>query len=94
MQDAERRDFTFNSLFYNVTEDTIEDFTGKGLEDLRNQIVRTPLEPKITFLDDPIRVLRAIRFCARFEFKFAESLSTGMDDQAVRVRKSNSQYMM
>lgn len=50
-QDAERRDFTINSLFYNINERTVEDFTGRGLLDLRNGIMATPLEPRITFLD-------------------------------------------
>ena len=44
-EDAYRRDLTINSLFYNVNEEKIEDFTGKGITDLRAGIIRTPLEP-------------------------------------------------
>jgi len=49
-------------MFYNINENKVEDFTGKGLEDLKNQILRTPLEPLQTFLDDPLRLLRTVRF--------------------------------
>ena len=51
LQDAERRDFTINSLFYNINQRSVEDFTGKGLQDLRDGIIRTPLDPETTFLD-------------------------------------------
>ena len=44
-EDAARRDLTINALFYNINEDKIEDFTGKGLSDLEAGIIRTPLDP-------------------------------------------------
>lgn len=50
-QDALRRDFTINSLFYNLNEGMVEDFTKQGLEDLRAGVIQTPMEPKKTFLD-------------------------------------------
>lgn len=65
-EDASRRDLTINAMFYNVNRDEIEDFTGKGLVDLRDQVIRTPLEPMKTFKDDPLRMLRCIRFAARY----------------------------
>ncbi|EJU00882.1 hypothetical protein DACRYDRAFT_108237 [Dacryopinax primogenitus] len=68
LEDALRRDLTINALFYNVHTRKVEDFTGKGLADLKNGICRTPLPPRQTFLDDPLRVPRAIRFSARFNF--------------------------
>jgi tRNA nucleotidyltransferase (CCA-adding enzyme) len=49
-------------MFYNINTRQIEDYTGKGIDDLKNEIVRTPLPPKKTFIDDPLRVLRTIRF--------------------------------
>lgn len=67
-QDSFRRDFTVNSLFYNINEKKVEDFTKKGMEDLKNKIIRTPLEPKQTFLDDPLRILRGFRFSARYDY--------------------------
>lgn len=67
-EDALRRDATLNALFYNLNKDIIEDFTGRGLQDLQDGILRTPLQPLQTFLDDPLRVLRLIRFASRFDF--------------------------
>jgi tRNA nucleotidyltransferase/poly(A) polymerase len=64
-QDASRRDLTINALFYNLETSEIEDFVG-GLEDLAGMRLRTPLEPLKTFLDDPLRMLRVLRFHARF----------------------------
>ncbi|CCI44239.1 unnamed protein product [Albugo candida] len=74
LEDAERRDFTINSLYYNISNDRVEDFTERGLDDLKNGIIRTPLDPRVTFLDDPLRVLRAIRFAARFGFELDKNL--------------------
>lgn len=67
-EDAERRDSTINSLFYNIRADIIEDFTGNGIKDLYDKRIRTPLDPVKTFRDDPLRVLRTIRFASRLGF--------------------------
>ncbi|XP_041012281.1 tRNA nucleotidyltransferase cca2 isoform X2 [Juglans microcarpa x Juglans regia] len=73
-EDAYRRDLTINSLFYNINTNTVEDFTKRGIADLKSGKIVTPLPPKATFLDDPLRVLRAIRFGARFGFILDEDL--------------------
>ncbi|KAK7270384.1 hypothetical protein RIF29_23478 [Crotalaria pallida] len=73
-EDAYRRDLTINSLFYNINTDSVEDFTKRGISDLKSGKIVTPLPPKATFLDDPLRVVRAIRFGARFEFTLDEDL--------------------
>lgn len=73
-QDAFRRDLTINSLFYNLRTCKVEDHTGFGLSDLAQGLVRTPLSPRETFNDDPLRVLRSIRFAARLEFKLHSDL--------------------
>lgn len=65
-EDAFRRDLTINSLFYNINEDKIEDFTGHGIKDLITKTIRTPKEPLQTFLEDPLRVFRTIRFAAKY----------------------------
>lgn len=70
-QDAFRRDATLNALFYNLTTGEVEDFTGKGLADLEAHILRTPLEPNETFSDDPLRVLRLLRFVGQLGFSVA-----------------------
>ncbi|KDE05858.1 hypothetical protein MVLG_03801 [Microbotryum lychnidis-dioicae p1A1 Lamole] len=71
LEDAERRDLTINALFYNLRTQQIEDQTQKGLADLglvpgQPKRIRTPLESFRTFHDDPLRVIRAVRFAARF----------------------------
>jgi len=63
--DAARRDLTINALFYRLDSGEIEDFVG-GLGDLRRMLLRTPLDPLRTFIDDPLRVLRVLRFFSRF----------------------------
>jgi tRNA nucleotidyltransferase (CCA-adding enzyme) len=69
LEDAVRRDFTINSLFYNIRTHKIEDWTGRGLDDLlKHRRIVTPIDAHETFHDDPLRVLRAIRFCVRLDF--------------------------
>lgn len=68
-EDAERRDITINSLLYNVHTRQVEDHTGLGLQDLAAGLIRTPLPPLTTFLDDPLRVLRCVRFSSRFAYE-------------------------
>ena len=66
-EDALRRDATINALFYNIHSGEVEDFTG-GLNDMDAKIIRTPMDPLQTFTDDPLRVLRLVRFASRLEF--------------------------
>ncbi|XP_073023389.1 tRNA nucleotidyltransferase cca2-like isoform X1 [Primulina eburnea] len=81
-QDAYRRDLTINSMFYNINTSSVEDLTGRGIPDLKSGKIMTPSAPKETFLDDPLRVLRAIRFGARFGFVLDEELKiAAMDDE-------------
>ncbi|PHH58704.1 hypothetical protein CDD81_4809 [Ophiocordyceps australis] len=81
-QDAFRRDATINALFYNIHDNCIEDFTC-GLSDLENCIIRTPLEPLQTFTDDPLRVLRLIRFASRLKFAIDPETEKLMDHAGV-----------
>ncbi len=67
-EDALRRDFTINSLFYDVNSENVIDHAD-GLGDLRRRLVRTIGDPAIRFREDPIRILRAIRFAARLGFE-------------------------
>ena len=88
-EDAYRRDLTINSLFYNINERKVEDFTGLGLKDLKEKIVRTPLEPKQTFMDDPLRLLRTIRFANRFEFTIHPDIFEAAKDPEIKVSFSS-----
>ncbi len=63
--DSERRDLTINSMFYNINNQQVEDYVG-GLQDLQNMILKTPLDPKKTFIDDPLRVMRVLRFYSKY----------------------------
>lgn len=73
-EDAFRRDLTINCLFYNLITGEIEDFTGRGLSDLEMGIIDTPNDPVITFLDDPLRILRVFRFKCKFKFKISQRI--------------------
>ena len=67
-EDALRRDFTVNALFYDVNAETVIDHAD-GLGDLRRRLVRTIGDPTVRFREDPIRILRAIKFAARLDFQ-------------------------
>jgi poly(A) polymerase len=67
-EDALRRDFTINSLLYDVSSRTVLDHAD-GLADLRRRFVRTIGDPEVRFREDPIRILRAIKFAARLDFQ-------------------------
>jgi len=68
-EDARRRDFTINGLFYDVEREEVIDHVG-GLADLDGKLVRTIGDPDIRFQEDPVRILRAIKFAARLDFGF------------------------
>jgi poly(A) polymerase len=68
-EDARRRDFTINGLFYDVEREEVIDHVG-GLADLDAKLMRTIGDPDIRFQEDPVRILRAIKFAARLDFGF------------------------
>ncbi|HOP40497.1 MAG TPA: poly(A) polymerase, partial [Geobacteraceae bacterium] len=69
--DARRRDFTVNALAYNIDDFSILDYVG-GMEDLRNGVIRTIGDPGLRFVEDPVRMLRAVRFAALLGFTVEE----------------------
>jgi hypothetical protein len=77
------RDFTVNALFYNLKTKEVEDFTKRGICDLEEGIIRTPLPPFETFTDDPLRVFRAVRFASRFNFRCADDLIATASNPAI-----------
>lgn len=83
-EDALRRDATVNALFYNLTTNSIEDFTGRGFEDMRRKIIRTPLKPYQTFKDDPLRVLRLIRFASRLGYTIDPDTKAAMSNEDIK----------
>ena len=85
LEDAQRRDLTINTLFYNINTQLVEDVTGRGLRDLRCGLVCTPVNPLSTFTDDPLRVLRAVRFASRFNFSIDAELCGAARTNAVHA---------
>lgn len=85
--DQHRRDFTINSMAISLRHETfgvlIDPFNGQ--KDLEAGLIRTPLEPSITFSDDPLRMLRAIRFATRFDFQITRPCLEAMKAQADRI---------
>lgn len=81
-EDARRRDATVNALFYNIHTDEVEDFVG-GLKDMQARVIRTPMEPFQTFMDDPLRVLRLVRFSSRLGFAIEPSAKDCMGNESV-----------
>lgn len=71
-EDALRRDFTVNGLFYDVSTGTIIDYVG-GVADIEAGLVRTIGCPEKRFLEDPVRMLRAVKFCAKLNFEMSSS---------------------
>jgi len=84
-EDALRRDLTINALFYNINTGEIEDLTGRGLYHLSRGVICTPLPPLTTLLDDPLRILRSVRFAARLRFSMSDELRGAARDERVRT---------
>jgi poly(A) polymerase len=82
--DLRRRDFTVNALLMNF-DGKVEDRLVTGLADLRARLLRTPLDPIATFSDDPLRMLRAVRFAAQLDFELDTSLLPAMRSLADRL---------
>ena len=85
--DQKRRDFTINTLAISMNKSTFGELIDpfNGVEDLKNGIIRTPLEPNVTYSDDPLRMMRAIRFAAQLNFVIEEKSFQAIIDNAKRI---------
>ena len=83
--DCMRRDLTINALYCNVSTDEIIDITGNGVNDIRDHIIRTPAAPDLTYDDDPLRILRGIRFASRYGWDIEAETMAGMKRNVFRL---------
>jgi len=86
--DQNRRDFTINALALQLNKDNFGKLLDpfNGLEDLKHQLLKTPLEPGITYSDDPLRMMRAIRFATQLGFKIEEESLQAITDNHQRIK--------
>jgi len=86
-EDAFRRDFTINALFYDIATFSIIDFTG-GLDDLRAGLVRCIGDPAERFLEDPVRMLRAVAMAARLDFRIDAPIDEAIASTRAEIARS------
>src|SRR5260370_34570286 len=88
LQDARRRDFTINGLFYNIADFSVIDYVG-GLEDLTRKHVRVIGNPDVRFREDPVRMMRAIEFASRLGFEIEQETFAGILSHRNEVLKAS-----
>jgi len=86
--DQERRDFTINAMAFSLNENNFGELVDpfNGINDLELKIIRTPLNPDITYSDDPLRMMRAIRFASQLDFEIESESLEAIKRNAERIR--------
>lgn len=85
LEDTVRRDFTINTLLENIHTGEIRDLTGLARRDIADRVIRTPTDPQATFDDDPLRMMRAVRFAARLGFVIHPETYAAVQKMAPRL---------
>lgn len=83
-EDAKRRDFTINGIYFDPSDNTLHDFVG-GREDIQKGIIRTIGDPNERFTEDRLRMIRAIRFAARFQFHIDIETEKAIQENAISL---------
>jgi poly(A) polymerase len=86
-EDAVRRDFTINALFYTIADFSIIDPVG-GMEDLKSGLIRTIGDPRVRFTEDPVRMIRAVRFASMLGFNIEERTGAAMAELCGTINKA------
>ena len=92
-EDAFRRDFTVNALFYNIADRSIIDYVG-GLDDIRARVIRSIGDPNERFQEDPVRMLRAVVLAARLDFSLDPPVETAIKTQRHRLAQASPARMI
>ncbi len=94
--DQKRRDFTINALAISLNASSFGEMLDpfNGLQDLKDGIIRTPLDPHVTFSDDPLRMMRAIRFASQLDFTIEESSLEAIKEQSDRLQIISMERIM
>jgi poly(A) polymerase len=86
-EDAKRRDFTANAVFYDPVRHKLIDFCG-GIDDINNRVLRMIGDPKERFIEDPIRILRAIRLSHKLHFSIESTMRAAIAETSSELKKS------
>jgi len=88
MEDLERRDFTINAMAISLNQEDFGELLDpfNGQKDLKRKNIQTPLDPNVTFSDDPLRMMRAVRFAAQLNFDIEADTFFAIQDNAARLK--------
>ncbi len=86
--DQKRRDFTINAMAFALNQSNYGQLLDpfEGVKDIERRLIRTPLDPNVTFSDDPLRMLRAIRFASQLDFNIDETALQAISDNCLRIK--------
>lgn len=87
LEDAKRRDFTINGMFYDISTFCVVDYVG-GLHDLSDRLIRVIGEPGVRFREDPVRMMRAVEFAARLDFEIEEQTYDAIIEHRSEILKA------